>query len=54
MIFVEFKCGVEDIYFEVDLIEKFKENCLLCVKLGVDLIVFDIYLGYMVVLNKLC
>lgn len=27
---------------------------LLCIKFGFDLIVLDIYIGYMVVLNKMC
>lgn len=54
VVLVEIKCGVEELIFEEEFIVKFKENCLLWIKLGVDLMVLDIYLGYMVIFNKFC
>lgn len=49
----ELKRGVEDVYSEVDLIEKLKENRPLRIKLGADPTAPDIHLGHTVVLNKL-
>lgn len=42
-----------EIIFEEDFLKKLKENCFLKIKVGFDLIVFDLYLGYMVLINKL-
>lgn len=52
-IIAELKRGVEDIYSEVDLIEKLKENRPLRIKLGADPTAPDIHLGHTVALNKL-
>lgn len=51
---VEIKWGVDEIFFEEDLIEKLKFGKILIIKVGFDLIVFDLYFGYIVLINKLC
>lgn len=51
---VEIKWGIDEILFEDILIEKLKLGKLLIIKVGFDLIVLDLYLGYMVLINKMC
>lgn len=57
-VFVVMKCGVDELLIEEEFVQKFVcsvvMGMLLCIKFGFDLIVLDIYIGYMVVLNKMC
>lgn len=48
------QCGVDEILVEVELVVKLKCGQFLWIKVGFDLIVFDLYFGYIVFINKLC